>query len=157
MNISNIVLVQKTLAQVQLQAEAFTGLFYGRLFDQHPELRPLFTTDLGQQGARSVAALQLAVTGLNQPQTIMAAIKQLGQRHVGYGVQDAHYHLMGEALLWSLAQTLGDAFTPAVEAAWAEAYSLLTGLMKEAACQLCDNKPDAFRMADGQPLDGRSL
>lgn len=149
MNISNINLVQTTLAQVQLQAEAFTGLFYGRLFDQHPELRPLFTTDLSQQGGKLMATLQLAVTGLNRPQTIMAAIKQLGQRHVGYGVQDIHYHLMGEVLLWSLAQTLGDAFTPEVEAAWAEAYSLLAGLMKEAACQLCDSNLDAFRTVIG--------
>lgn len=146
---------------MQLQAEAFTGLFYGRLFEQHPELRPLFPTDLGQQGARWLAALQFAITGLNQPQTIVAAIKQLGQRHAGYGVRDDHYHLMGEALLWSLAQTLGDAFTPEVETAWAEAYSLLAGLMKEAASQFTGHtfttNPDAFRTAVGQPPDGRSL
>ena len=82
-----------------------------------------------------MATLQLAVIGLNQPQTVVAAIKQLGRRHTGYGVQDDHYYLVGEALLWSLAQTLGDAFTPEVEEAWAEAYSLLAGLMKEAASQ----------------------
>ncbi len=135
MNISNIVLVQTTLAQVQLQAETFTGLFYGRLFEQHPELRPLFTNDLSEQGVKLMATLRLVVAGLNQPQTIVPAIKQLGQRHAGYGVQDNHYYLVGEVLLWSLGQTLGDVFTPEVAAAWTEAYSLLAGLMKEAACQ----------------------
>ena len=134
-NISNITLVQTTLAQVQPKADEFAGLFYGRLFEQHPELRSMFTTDLSQQGAKLMATLQLAVIGLNQPQTILAAVKQLGQRHVGYGVQDDHYYLVGEALLWSLAQTLGNVFTPEVEAAWVEAYSLLAGLMKEAASQ----------------------
>ena len=135
MNISNIVLVQTTLAQVQLQAETFTDVFYGRLFEQHPELRPLFTNDLSEQGVKLMATLRLVVAGLNQPQTIVPAIKQLGQRHAGYGVQDNHYYLVGEVLLWSLGQTLGDVFTPEVAAAWTEAYSLLAGLMKEAACQ----------------------
>ena len=40
---------------------------------------------------------------------------------------------VGAALLWTLGQGLGAAFTPAVAGAWTEAYTVLAGVMKDAA------------------------
>ena len=58
-----------------------------------------------------------------------------GTGSIGYGVKDEHYEIVGGALLWTLGQGLGDAFTPEVEEAWAEAYGLLATVMKEAAAE----------------------
>jgi hemoglobin-like flavoprotein len=60
-------------------------------------------------------------------------LRQLGARHGGYGVVDAHYASVGTALLQTLAQGLGAAFTPEVRDAWAETYGLISRTMIEAA------------------------
>ena len=52
------------------------------------------------------------------------------------GVRDDHYDTVGAALLSTLHQGLGDAFTPEVATAWATAYTLLAGTMKAAAQEL---------------------
>jgi nitric oxide dioxygenase len=52
---------------------------------------------------------------------------------VAYGAEEAHYAVVGDTLLWTLEQGLGEAFTPAVRQAWAEAYAALSGAMIAAA------------------------
>lgn len=131
MNLNAIALVQETLAQVEPLATAVA--FYDHLFALDPGLRPLFTHDPELQGVRFLAALQVAVNGLSEPELMVTAVKQLGKRHVAYGVRPEHYHTFGKALFWTLEQQLGDRWTPTVAAAWTEAYYLLAGLMKEAA------------------------
>jgi len=74
-----------------------------------------------------------AVAGLDRLDTIVPAVQALGVRHAGYGVVEAHYQTVATALLWTLEQGLGAAFTPAVAAAWTEAYGILAGTMQEAA------------------------
>lgn len=73
-----------------------------------------------------------AVAGLSKPETIVPAVRALGQRHVGYGVKNAHYATVGEALLWALGAGLGAAFTADVKEAWTSAYGLLAGVMQGA-------------------------
>jgi hemoglobin-like flavoprotein len=133
MEMDKISLVKTSFAQVKEQGDLLPALFYSRLFELEPAIRPLFIHDLAEQGRKLLATLELAVRGLAEPQTIIPAIKQLGRRHVQYGVLDEHYALVGEALIWSLSEVLGEQFTPKVAAAWAEALALLAGLMKEAA------------------------
>lgn len=57
-------------------------------------------------------------------------IRRWGQRHAGYGVVNAHYDIVGEALIWTLGRGLGDGFTDDVKNAWLTAYTLLAGTMK---------------------------
>ena len=64
---------------------------------------------------------------------IAPALQALGQRHAGYGVADKDYATVAEALLWTLGQGLGDAFTPKTRAAWVKAHTILAGVMKQAA------------------------
>ena len=80
---------------------------------------------------RQLPAEERRGTGLGR--RLMEAIEDLGRRHVGYGVKDEHYDTVGQALLWTLATGLGDAFTPETEQAWTEAYTLLATVMKQAA------------------------
>lgn len=133
MDQESIRLVQQTWKQVDPIREQAAALFYGRLFELDPSLRPLFKGDMAEQGRKLMNMLATAAMGLDRLDGIVGEVQALGRRHVAYGVQDAHYDTVGAALLWTLEQGLGDAFTPQVKAAWAEAYTLLADTMKQAA------------------------
>lgn len=130
---TTIALVESSFEKVKPIAAQAAELFYGRLFELDPSLKHLFKGDMTEQGRKLMATLAFAVAGLRQPETILKAVQELGRRHVGYGVQDAHYDTVGQALLWTLEQGLGADFTSEVRSAWAEVYGLLAGVMKEAA------------------------
>jgi hemoglobin-like flavoprotein len=66
---------------------------------------------------------------------IVPAVQDMGRRHVTYGVKDEDYDTVGEALLWTLQQGLGDGFTPEVKEAWIDTYTLVSSTMKAAAAQ----------------------
>jgi hypothetical protein len=81
------------------------------------------------------------VDGLTHPQRLIPVLEQLGARHAGYMVQDHHYGLVGEALLWTLREGLGDDFTPETESAWREVYGLVASVMKKAAATSAASAP----------------
>lgn len=127
-----IELVQTSFKKVVPIAATAADLFYDRLFEIAPEVRPMFPQDLKEQKAKLMGMLGTAVGNLHQLETILPAVKELGQRHKGYGVTAAHYAPVGAALLWTLEKGLGADFTPEVEAAWTETYTTLAGVMTAA-------------------------
>jgi hemoglobin-like flavoprotein len=135
MNTQQIELVQRTFALAAPMADEIADRFYDRLFELDPSLRSLFRGDIQQQGTKLMTMLALAVRSLDRPETILEPVRRLGERHVQYGVQPHHYATVGEALLWTLAQLFGPAFTADVEDAWTAAYQLLAGVMQEAAAE----------------------
>jgi hemoglobin-like flavoprotein len=135
MNSEQINLVQASFAEVRPIATVAAELFYTRLFVLDPSLRPLFKGDLAHQGRMLMAMINSAVNGLTQLDTMVPVVRQLGARHVKYGVRDEHYATVGSALLWTLEQGLGDKFTPAVSDAWAAAYDMLAGVMQTGAIE----------------------
>ena len=126
-------LVQDSFAKVVPIADTAADLFYDRLFAIAPEVRPLFPEDIKPQKTKLMQMLATAVNNLHQVERIVPAVQDLGRRHVGYGVTDAHYEPVGAALLWTLEQGLGPAFTPATREAWTAAYVTLASVMKAAA------------------------
>jgi hemoglobin-like flavoprotein len=130
MNSEQINLVQSTFGEVRPIAVAAAELFYARLFELDPSLRPMFKGDMGQQGRMLMAMLNSAVNGLTNLDALVPVVRQLGARHVKYGVREEHYATVGSALLWTLEQGLGEKFTPAVRDAWAAAYAMLAGVMQ---------------------------
>ena len=133
MNDKQIRLVQESFRQVAPIAEAAAELFYARLFELDPGLRPLFRGDMTEQGRKLMQMLGVAVKGLERPEQLLPAVRALGARHVAYGVGERDYDTVGEALLWTLGRGLGEAFTPEVEAAWAEVYATLADAMQGGA------------------------
>ena len=126
-------LVQSTFARVAPIADSAAALFYARLFDLDPALRPLFTGDMREQGAKLMRMIGMAVAGLDRLDALVPTVRQLGVRHSSYGVRDEHYDTVGAALLWTLEQGLGDAFTPDARDAWTAVYGVLASTMKSAA------------------------
>jgi hemoglobin-like flavoprotein len=129
-------LVKDTFAQVQPIADVAAAMFYNRLFELDPELRPLFKPNLKEQGVKLMASLTVVVHSLDKPESIVGMVKRLGSRHAGYGVRHEHYDTVGAALIWTLKTALGEAFTAEVESAWVEAYNLLASLMQAAAAEV---------------------
>ena len=133
---SEIALVQSSWEQVLPIADTAAQLFYARLFEIDPSLQPLFTkTDMAEQRKKLMQMITVAVRGLEHIDELLPAIEALGRRHSGYGVVDAHYETVGTALLWTLEQGLGPAFTPEVRSAWTETYAVLAAVMQRGARQ----------------------
>jgi hemoglobin-like flavoprotein len=130
-----IELVKNSWAKVVPIADKAAELFYGKLFELDPSVRPLFKGDMTEQGQKLTRMISTAVNGLDRLDMIVPAVQQLGVRHVDYGIKDEHYDTVGAALLWTLEAGLGDAFTPETKEAWAKVYGILADTMKSAAAE----------------------
>ena len=131
---TQIELIRTSWASVEPIADLAATLFYDRLFEQDPAVRRLFRkTDMAAQKKNLMQTLTVVVKGIDRLDDLVPAVQALGRRHAGYGVRAAHYDLVGAALLWTLAQGLGDAFTDDVRDAWAGAYGTLAAVMIAAA------------------------
>ena len=126
-------LVQETFGLIAPIARTAAFLFYQRLFDLDPTVRPMFKGDMGEQGKMLMMALALAVKSLDRPETLKPLLQDLGRRHAKYGVTDTHYDTVGAALIWTLEKGLGDRFTADVREAWVAAYGVVATTMKVAA------------------------
>jgi hemoglobin-like flavoprotein len=136
MQAAQITLVQDSWKKVVPIRAVAAELFYAKLFELDPSLRVLFKGDMVEQGAKLMMMIGTAVAGLSRLDELVPAVQALGQRHVGYGVKDAHYDTVAAALLDTLEKGLGPAFTPEVKAAWVEVYGVLASTMKAAAANV---------------------
>ena len=133
MNLHHIALVRSSFALVQPIASDAAVLFYDNLFRADPTLRALFKGDMTQQGQRLMDMIGSALKLLDRPAALLPVLRSLGARHAGYRVRPAHYDTVGAALLLTLEQGLGAAFTPETRAAWAELYGVIARTMIEGA------------------------
>jgi len=124
-----ITLVQDSWAKVLPIAPAAGALFYANLFEADPSLKALFKGDMTKQASKLMQMIDAAVAKLNDLDPLVPVLQQLGQRHATYGVLPAHYDTVGAALLKSLEQGLGPAFTPATKEAWTAVYGLMASVM----------------------------
>jgi hemoglobin-like flavoprotein len=131
-------LVKHTWSRVVPIKETAASLFYGRLFELDPSLKPLFKGDITEQGAKLMATLNAVVGSLDKLDEVVPVAQALAVRHVGYGVRPEHYDTVGAALLWTLERGLGAGFTADVAKAWTVAYTALAGAMKGAAYRMTD-------------------
>ncbi|MBL0087232.1 MAG: hemin receptor [Ideonella sp.] len=126
-------LVQSSFCTVQPMAETAAELFYKRLFEIEPATAALFNGDMKLQGRKFMQVLAVAVGSLSSMSTLVPLVQRLGLRHAASGVRPEHYDSVQQALLWTLALILQDEYTTDVRSAWATAYAMLAGVMKEAA------------------------
>ena len=126
-------LVQSSFALVATIGDDAAMLFYKKLFELDPSLRRMFKDDMAEQRTKLLQMLTAAVKGLDRLEQLVPVVKELGRRHGTYGVTDAHYATVAEALLWTLGAGLGAGFTSDVREAWVAVYTLLATTMQEAA------------------------
>jgi nitric oxide dioxygenase len=121
--------IQESFSKVVPISEQAAMLFYGRLFEIAPALKPLFRGDMKEQGRKLMATLGVVVNGLANLESVLPAASALAKRHVDYGVEAADYAPVGAALLWTLERGLGEHWTPPLAAAWTDAYTILSDFM----------------------------
>lgn len=129
-------LVRATFYDVAELPDPFMKLFYGRLFQQAPETRPMFRQDIAVQGRKLMDMLELLVNGLDHLDTLEPTLRALGQRHAAYGVHEKHYRVVTDALMWSLGVALSDRLPAASKLAWQSILELVSAIMIEGAREL---------------------
>jgi len=134
-------LVQSSFALVAAIGDDAAVLFYKKLFELDPGLRPMFKADMAEQRTKLLQMLTAAVKGLDRLEQLVPVVQDLGRRHGRYGVTDGHYATVAEALLWTLEAGLGKAFTPDVRDAWVAVYTLLATTMQQAAKDALKEEP----------------
>ena len=128
--------IRKSFAELSRHDQVAGLVFYRRLFELDPTLRPLFKEDIEVQSQKLIDMLGIMIAMLEQPLGLEMELRAMGARHFGYGVKDAHYAIVGQALLDMLSETLDGKFTPEVRLAWSELYQAVETLMKEGAAQV---------------------
>jgi hemoglobin-like flavoprotein len=124
-------IVQDSFKRVTPQASEASRLFYDELFRISPDLREMFPKDMAALKAKFVQMLAGVVNSLTQIATVSEEIVDLGRRHMSYDVEDSHYAIVGDALIWTLGRILGPDFTPDVRDAWGAAYDMIARVMRE--------------------------
>lgn len=114
-------------------AEETGELFFSRLFEIAPYVRPMFKEDLKVQGRRFMLSLAMIVHNLESAEIITPMLQKLGRDHRSHGVTFGHYDIAASALLWTLERCLGGEFTDEVRNSWISLYTYVSGIMKKAA------------------------
>ena len=123
-------LIRTSFAQVAPIADQAATIFYDRLFELDPSIRPMFAhTDMATQRRNLMQTLTVVVKSIDRLETIVPAVEALGRRHAAYGVAPEHFATVGAALLDTLAVGIGEDFTTDVRDAWATAYDVLAEVM----------------------------
>ncbi|MEU9039109.1 globin domain-containing protein [Streptomyces sp. NPDC048352] len=128
-------ILKSSFAVVERRAEHAVKYFYSHLFWHNPGLRDLFPAsaeDMERQRDRLFAALTHVVTHL-ESETLLPYLRDLGRDHRKFLVGPEHYAAVGASLLAALAQACGEAWTPATEKAWCEAYQVIADAMTAGA------------------------
>jgi len=125
--------VQSTWGKVLPIKAIAARLFCERLLETDPSLSCLFRGDMRQQGAKLIQVIDAAVNALSRLDRIGPLMQVIGRRYADRGVDDHHFGMVGEALLWTLDKGLGHEFTPEVRDAWATVYGELVAAMLDAA------------------------
>eukprot|EP00927_Polykrikos_kofoidii_P012495 TRINITY_DN15387_c0_g1_i2.p2 TRINITY_DN15387_c0_g1~~TRINITY_DN15387_c0_g1_i2.p2 ORF type:complete len:175 (-),score=39.41 TRINITY_DN15387_c0_g1_i2:302-826(-) len=149
----DIQLVQQTFARVaMLGADNVGKILFMKIFKKAPQVFQLFSFKGGAQAdglndpiklwraggpatkhaTGVVTTVATAIGMLTELDMLVPILKELGARHVGYGVVPAHYDVVGEALIESLAVALGTNFTPAVKNAYLKVFTTVKMTMTSA-------------------------
>jgi nitric oxide dioxygenase len=143
--------VQATAPVVAAHADQITAHFYPRMFNAHPELLRVFNQGnqaTGEQSkalAGSVVAYAVQLIDPEAP-SFDHVMRRIAHKHVSLGIRPEQYTIVGEHLLASVGEVLGDAVTPEIAAAWSEVYWLF-------ALQLVAEEARMYQQANVDPSE----
>jgi methyl-accepting chemotaxis protein len=124
-------LVRGTWAAVAGDLQGAGDLFYKTLFEMEPSLKTgIFgKSDMKVQPLRLMQMVDGAIKLLDQPDVLIPTLLKLGERHLMYGTEPAHYVVVGQALIKTLKAALGPKMTPEATAAWIRIYGVIQDTM----------------------------
>ncbi|MDR9852762.1 NO-inducible flavohemoprotein [Paenibacillus sp. VCA1] len=121
-------IIKSTVPVLEVHGKEITTVFYQLLFENHPELLNIFNHANQREGKQQTAlanAVYAAAAHIDHLENILPAVKQIAQKHRALNVKPEHYPIVGENLLAAIKTVLGDAATPEIINAWAEAYGVI--------------------------------
>jgi nitric oxide dioxygenase len=133
MDARNIELLALSFARVSANKVDAATVFYARLFTIAPQLRAMFTSDFETQKQKLVSSLAQIVDYYRVGIDPTGYLARLGRSHQGYGAERAHFDVVGDALIFTVAQVLGEDFTPEIRNAWVQAYDEVSTVMLRGA------------------------
>lgn len=125
-------IVKQTAPLLGRHAEELTRLFYRRMFEYNPEVKPYFNASHQHDGRQQKAlagAIVAYAAHIDRLEAIGAAIDLIAHKHVSLTVQPEHYPIVGENLLAAIKELLGDKATPEIMGAWEQAYAHLADIL----------------------------
>ena len=124
-----IEIVKATAAPVAVNAEAITTRMYEILFENHPEVKPMFENAASDQHKKLAAAVSAYAANIDNLGALSKAVEKMASTHVKVKVKPEHYPIVGVSLLGAIKDVLGDAATDEVIEAWKEAYFFLADIL----------------------------
>ena len=109
------------------------GLFYNRLFEIAPQLKPMFRNPIPEQSKKLLAMINYVISKLDKLEDILEEVAKLAKRHMNYGVKPDHYRIVGDALLWTLEKGLAENWNDEIKEAWSNCYQILSSAMINAS------------------------
>ncbi|NJM69653.1 MAG: hypothetical protein HC862_05180 [Scytonema sp. RU_4_4] len=126
----NVKVLEESFACIKPKATQFASTFYDNLFNDNPELKPLFAnTNMQEQEKKLMQTLVLVIYNLRNLTYLKSLLRDLGERHIRYGTVQVHYPMVGAALLKTFEFYLGKEWTKEVKQAWTDAYAEIVNLM----------------------------
>jgi nitric oxide dioxygenase len=141
-----IAIVKSTAPVLDQHAETLTRHFYKRMFEKNPEVAPFFNRTNQAKGTQQkalAAAICAYAANIDNLEVLGGAVELIAQKHASLQIKAEHYPIVGENLLASIREVLGDGATEAVIGAWAEAYGFLANILigreSEGSGERCDH------------------
>jgi len=122
-------LVRASFESLEEYSDSVVQLFYGRLFEIAPQVRPLFRVDLTQQSRKLLDMLTTIVSAIDNFEALRPRLEDLGHKHIAYGAKPEHYDALRVALLWAMGAALDLEFDKETRAAWGELLGMVSGAM----------------------------
>ncbi len=122
-------LIKKSFVKILPRRNEFSASLYERLFEVAPEARSMFSRDMTRQREKLIATLTLVVNSANKLSELREDVRELGRRHVSYGTELAHYAILRDVLVDTLAEYISDGFDDETRAAWGKLYDAITDVM----------------------------
>jgi nitric oxide dioxygenase len=136
-------LIKATVPVLKENGVLLTTHFYRRVFSFNPELKNTFNMG-NQQNGKQQTALAIAVLAyaenIDNPAVLLPVLERIGHKHTSLDIRPEHYDVIGRHLLASIGEVLGDAATPELIDAWAQAYGQLAGIMAGTEARLYANQ-----------------
>lgn len=132
-------IVKSTVPVLKEHGLEITKTFYKILFENHPEVMPLFNMDKQSNGKQPEALAMVvlaAAQNIDNLEVLLPAVKKIGEVHCKAGVKPEHYPVVGENLLNAIKIVLGDAATDEIIDAWAKAYVVIADVFIQVEAEI---------------------
>jgi hemoglobin-like flavoprotein len=107
--------------------------FYDRFFALVPDARRLFPADMERLHLKLMDTIAAIVGALDDRELFQSIVGHTGRQHAQFGVTSSQFAAFGDALIASLQQQFGPAFTPELRRAWIALYDTVqTGMIQAA-------------------------